>query len=192
MTASKDWHPKGRYELSKVGNRSFELWALETIESESTAVWEVIGKLWQNLPLAWPSTRERILRRMSAVIAERNDPTSAVLGRLIEGVRSLSPPPASAKALPHDIALFRMAAEYAAGHSGAPNREIARSVGVNESVVRQWKQEFGPEFELAGRSPALSGSQIFLPILGGRSSLAGEGKFTVNEHVIGTADRKKF
>jgi hypothetical protein len=46
MTAPKR-EPIG--ELSKVGNRSFELWAFETLEGAPTATWETIDKLWRLL-----------------------------------------------------------------------------------------------------------------------------------------------
>jgi hypothetical protein len=62
---------------------------------------------------------------------------------------------------------------------------------VNESVIRQWKLEFGPEFELAGQNSTLPDSQIFPPVWWDHAALAGKGKVVANAHIIPAAHQKK-
>jgi hypothetical protein len=161
--------------MSTVDDRAFELWAMETLEGNPTAGWEAIGSLWNNLKLAEQSVRERILQRMTALIAERG------------GIPFTAPAP-KARALPQDIALFRKAAEYR--RPSASNREIAMRIGVSEKTVRNWKEDYAFEFKLAGQKPGVPNSQIFSSVMWEPIPLTGEGKLTVNEHVIRAADRK--
>jgi hypothetical protein len=174
--------------MSTVDDRAFELWAMETLEGNPTEIWETISSLWNNLALAEKPVRERLLRRMADLIAERS--TSATLYQLIEDVRSMAPAP-TARALPHDIALFREAAEYSRRH---PERWVRRFVlhakgRLDESTIRKWIRVYGFEFDQAAQKPGVPDSQIFSPVIFEPVSLKGEGTLTVNERVIQGADR---
>jgi hypothetical protein len=177
--------------VSTVDDRAFELWALEVLEGTPTEAWETIGSLWNNLALAEQSVCERIIRRMNIMIGERNDSASATLGRLIAAALSMSPAP-KVKGLPYNIAAFRAAAVYNTHRPNASNRQIAKhkSVGVSEKTIRDWKQDYAFEFNLAGQKPGVPDSQIFSPVMREPVSLAGEGKLVVNEQIIPVADRK--
>jgi hypothetical protein len=171
--------------VSTVDDRAFELWAMETLEGNPTEAWETIDSLWNNLALAEKQVRERLLRRMTDLIAERS--TSAALCQRIEDVRSMLPSP-MAKALPHDIAAFRAAAEYSGRHPNASNREIAMHKRLDEKTIRNWKKVYGFEFEQAAQKPGVPNSQIFSAVMFEPVSLKGEGTLTVNEHIIRAPD----
>lgn len=175
--------------MSTVDDRAFELWAMETLEGNPTEAWTSIVSLWSNLVLAEKPVRDRLLQRMTDLIAKRS--ASADLYQRIEDVRSMTPAP-KVRWLPYDIAAFRAAAEYNARHPNASNREIAmrKSVGVAEKTIRNWKKDYAFEFKQAGQKPRVPDSQIFSPVIWEPISLAGEGKLIINEHVIRAADRK--
>jgi hypothetical protein len=77
--------------MSTVDDRAFERWAFETLKGNPTAEWEANASLWNNLALAERPVRDRVLRRMADMIAERS--TSEALCARIEAARSLSPAP---------------------------------------------------------------------------------------------------
>jgi hypothetical protein len=137
MTTRQDKRPAANRTTGDQ-NQWFEALALATIERTPTSAWENAVALWRRLPLVWPSTRDRILRRMLDEAARRGDPWPA---KLVERFAEAAIPAfadAKARGRVHDVEGMKRAARYVAHHPSASWGEIAKAAGANRETVRQW------------------------------------------------------
>jgi hypothetical protein len=96
--------------------------------------------LWQQLPLARPAARARILRCLAEEIAKRNEPLSAKLAALIAAALLSTLPSSKARDAIHDPTLFRAFVQYRRRYPNETRRKIARVLGLHHSVLRVWEQ----------------------------------------------------
>jgi hypothetical protein len=135
MTARLD---KCGIKVTSDDNQWFEALALATIERSPTLAWENAVALWRGLPSVWPSTRDRILRRMLVVAAKRGDPWSAKLVRRFAEAAIPAFADTKVRGRVHDAEGLQRAAHYVARHPGASWGEIAKAAGAKRETVRQW------------------------------------------------------
>jgi hypothetical protein len=139
VTARQD---KRGIKVTSDDNQWFEALAIAMIERTSTAVWENAIALWRGLDTerssVWPSTRNRILRRMLEVTAVRGDPWSAKLVRRFAEVTIPAFADTKARGRVHDAEGLRKAARHKARHPQASWNELAKAAGVPRDTVRQW------------------------------------------------------
>jgi hypothetical protein len=139
MTARQEKNQADK-KLSSDENQRFEALALATIECRPTSAWGSAVALWRGLPLVWPSTRDRILRRMFEEAAKRGEPWPA---RLVKRFAEAAKPvfaDTQARSRVRDREGLQMAARYVAHHPQASLGAIARAAGTTKWNVRQWRK----------------------------------------------------
>jgi hypothetical protein len=144
VTARRNKKARSDKKWSSDDNQWFEALALDTIERGPTPAWGSAVALWRLLPSAWPSTRDRILRRMLEEAAKRGEPWPA---RLVKRFAEAAKPAftdTQARARVHDREGLQMAARYVAHHLQASWGEIAKAAGTTKENVRQWRKR--PDF----------------------------------------------
>ena len=135
-------------------NQWFEALALRTIEQTPIHAWGNAIALWRWLPLAWPSTRDRILRRLLEVATKRSDPWPAPLVRRFAEAAIPAFNPAGARGRIHDKEAFEKAARYVAHHPRASERQIANAAQTSRENIRQWPDlAREPIFDRVGHEP---------------------------------------
>lgn len=139
MTRRQDKGPD-KHRTSNI-NRWYEALALAMIERSPTAAWENAIALWRGLPQAWPSTRDRILRRLLEVAAKRGDPWSANLVKRFAAATIPAFRDTKARDRVHNAEGLRKAARYIARNPKASWNELAKAAGVPRDTVRQWCRE---------------------------------------------------
>ena len=156
MTARQGKRDSGK--TTSEQNQWFETLAIATIERLPTTAWENAVALWRGLApssarrlpslrgtevepfgAVWPSTRDRILRRMLAVAARRGEPWSAKLVK--RSAAAAIPVFANTKARNRvqDAEGLQRAARHVAHYPKASWSEIAKAAGVSRDTVRHWR-----------------------------------------------------
>jgi hypothetical protein len=124
--------------LSRDDVERFEALAIATIEGDPTTKWEASVKLWRWLPLVWPSTRDRIIRRALVIAAERNDSWSATLVKRFAEAAIPAFDDTRARGRVHNAEALQKAARYKARHPKASLNDIAKDARVKRDTVRDW------------------------------------------------------
>jgi hypothetical protein len=137
-------YPKGRETASRK-NRWFEALALIELQSLPRVAWENMDALWRTLPLAYPSTRKRILARCFQLAAKRADRFSAKLMQRVAPlvIRELAVSEAP-RAGVHDQIGLKKVAWYKANKPDASLSELANAGQTTKGTVRQRLKQ--PEF----------------------------------------------
>ena len=148
------------------------------IQSNPTSTWETMDTLWEQLPLARPPTRARILRCLAEEITKRNEPLSAKLARRLATALLSTFSPVKARDSIHEPALFRAFVQYRRRHPNETRRKIAKVIGVHHSVLRAWEQT--TQFAELSADENLT-DEILWPA---KALFGGRGGLTADAHVI--------
>lgn len=106
--------------------------------------WDEAAGLWSTLQLADPATAKRIIAHALSLCADGHE---ILPRRLADAAIAHLVRPKSRNRIQDQHALAKAAA-YQAQNPGASLRDIAKAVGVDHTVVRQWKKEFVYKREL--------------------------------------------